>query len=232
MSRFTHAAINSVARPVILSSLVMGLTLTAAQTVHASKADRAKQCLTKGDADTSRRISHNVVKASIEKWKIADLVKDEAVIKNAEKELYGLLKYTMGGPAAICAQYVTADTAHFIKGYSDEAAAALLGMELPDDQGKVGAMPRYFVAQLKVAIDKAGDAAKAKLEAGDAAKAKLEEEYGIPPEVSAVIINELKRQPTKAAARLTFNMPRKWDIDNRLVQGMIKARRSPQASLR
>jgi hypothetical protein len=207
---------STVARAVILSSLVIGLTLTAAETVHATKADRTKQCVTKGDAATSVRISHNVVKAAIEKWKIADLANDQA-IKNAEKELYGFLKWKLGSPAAICAQYVTADTQHFVKGYGDEAAAALLGMELPDDQGKVAKFQKDFIAQLKAAIDKAGAAAKT----------KLQDEYGIPPEVSDVIINELKKQPAIAAGRLTFNMPKKWDVDNRLVQGMIKARRSP-----
>jgi hypothetical protein len=66
---------------------------------------------------------------------LADLV-DETAIKKARKETYAFLKWKLGNPSAICGQYASAGQKHFNKAYSDEAAAALLGFDLPNEKDR------------------------------------------------------------------------------------------------
>lgn len=183
--------------------------------VFAGKAERAKKCLTKGDAKVSKGIAKKTVKHAIEKWKLADLNLDEQTIKTANKEVYEFLKWKLGSPSAICAQYVTAGQKHFNRGYGDEAAAALLGMELPGEGKAEVSLPPDFSQKLKDQVDAQGDSAAQ----------SIEQEYGIPPEVSKLILDKLAKQAKTAIDRFGFNWPKGWDVDNRLVEGMIAARR-------
>ena len=217
MSIFTHAKrINSVARMVILSSLVLGLSLTASEPAFSGKTQRAMECATKGDSKVSKKAVKKVVAAAIKKWNIAHLV-DEQKIKVARKEVYEFLKWKLGSPTAICGQYIGAGTKHFIKGYNDEAAAALLGVKLPGDGSVEMKLPASLTKVLQASVEAQGAGAKAYLLA----------QYGIPPQVSGLIINKLQGAAKKSIGRLGFNMPKSWDIDNRLVEGLIKAEGLP-----
>ena len=210
MSIFTHAKrINSVARMVILSSLVLGLSLTASEPAFSGKTQRAMECATKGDSKVSKKAVKKVVAAAIKKWNIAHLV-DEQKIKVARKEVYEFLKWKLGSPTAICGQYIGAGTKHFIKGYNDEAAAALLGVKLPGDGSVEMKLPASLTKVLQASVE-----------------AYLLAQYGIPPQVSGLIINKLQGAAKKSIGRLGFNMPKSWDIDNRLVEGLIKAEGLP-----
>ena len=60
-------------------------------------------------------------------------------------------------------------------------------------------------------------------------------EYGIPPDVSYAVLQQLNQEITyaqQAVNGIGFNMPKNWDIDNRLVEGMIVARTTPSTALR
>jgi hypothetical protein len=50
-------------------------------------------------------------------------------------------------------------------------------------------------------------------------------EYGIPTEVSKLIIDKVMSQAKTQIDRIGFNMPKKWDVDNRMVEGLIAAKR-------
>lgn len=190
------------------------LMLVASDVAFAGKMERAEKCLKKGDAKVSKSIAKGTVVYAIEKWKIDDLADDQAT-KNAKKEVYEFLKWKLGSPSTICAQYVTAGQKHFNKAYGDEAAAALLGTQLPGDASAEMNLPEEFSEQLKAQVDAQGD---------NAAK-MIQDEYGIPPEVSKIIIDKVASQGKKAIGRIGFNMPKKWDVDNRLVDGLIAAKR-------
>jgi len=58
----------------------------------------------------------------------------------------------------------------------------------------------------------------------DRASADLQQR-GIPPEVSKLVLNQLAQAGGKSIDRIGFNMPKNWDIDNRLVETLIEARR-------
>lgn len=181
----------------------------------AGKTERAAKCLKKGDTKVSKGIARKTVKHAIEKWKLTDLNLDEQTIKTANKEVYEFLKWKLGSPTTICGQYVTAGQKHFNKAYGDEAAAALLGMELPGEGKAEVSLPPDFAKQLKDQVDTQGDSAAQ----------SIEQEYGIPPEVSKLILDKLAKQAKTAIDRFGFNWPKGWDVDNRLVEGMIAARR-------
>jgi hypothetical protein len=180
-----------------------------------SKESRALKCATKGDSKVSKGIAKGVVKHAIKRFDIADLV-DEGTTKKARKEVYEFLKWKLGSPTAICGQYITAAQTHFNKGYSDEAAAALLGTQLPGDNSVEMKLPPRFTKVLQQAVNVQGAGAQAFLLAT----------YGIPPMVSDLIIGKLTGAANKSIGRLGFNMPKKWDIDNKLVEGLIATKRT------
>jgi len=182
------------------------------------KEGRALKCATKGDSKVSTGIAKGVVKHALKRFDIADLV-DEKKTKKARKEVYEFLKWKLGSPTAICAQYITAGQKHFNKGYSDEAAAALLGTQLPGDNSVEMKLPKAFTKVLQAAVVAQGAAAQAYLLAN----------YGIPPMVSGLIIGKLTGAANKSIGRLGFNMPKKWDVDNKLVEGLIATQRASTA---
>lgn len=198
----------------LLSALAVAFAPPLADFAQAGQMERGAECL-KGDSKVSKRIAKKVVAHAIKKWDIADLV-DEQATKNAKQEVYEFLKWKLGSPSTICGQYVTAGQKHFNKAYGDEAAAALLGTQLPGDASAEMKLPEKFSEQLKAQIDAQGD---------NAAK-KIEEDYGIPPEVSKIIIDKVTSQAKTQIDRIGFNMPKKWDVDNRLVKGLIAAKRN------
>jgi hypothetical protein len=183
-----------------------------------SKESRALKCATKGDSKVGKGIAKGVVKHAVERFAIADLV-DEEKSKKANKEVYEFLKWKLGSPTAICAQYVTAGQKHFNNGYSDEAAAALLGTQLPGDNSVEMKLPARFTKVLQQAVDVQGAAASTYLMVT----------YGIPPMVSDIVIGKLTGAANKSIGRLGFNMPKDWDIDNKLVDGLIATKRKGTA---
>jgi len=192
---------------VLLSPPLMGLA-------YAGKTQRAAKCATKGDARVSKSISTKVVMHAIKKYQIEDLV-DKAGIKAARKEVYEFLKWKLGNPTAICAQYVTAGTKHFKKAYADEAAAALLGYTLPGKGGAEVQLPKELADVLKKSYEQAGDGfAKT-----------LQDEYGIPPEATAIVVDAVRKYANKATDNLGFNVPKGWDFDNKLLDVQIRLKR-------
>ncbi len=120
------------------------------------KAKRAAECA-KGDTKQVKQIIRRTIKHAKEKYKLTDgLLEDLEDTKRAEKEMYDFLNWRMGSPSAVCGQYTTAGQKHFDKGYSDEAAAALLGMQLPGE-GRALKLPKRVSAQLKAQIKSCAD---------------------------------------------------------------------------
>lgn len=120
------------------------------------KAKRAAECA-KGDTRQVKHIISRTIKHAKDRYKLTDgLLDDPKDTKRAEKEMYDFLNWRMGSPSAVCGQYTTAGQKHFDKGYSDEAAAALLGMELPG-AGKSLKLPKRVSAQLKAQIKSCAD---------------------------------------------------------------------------
>lgn len=116
---------------------------------------RVAECA-KGDTKQVKRIISKTIKHAKEKYQLTDGLVDDKDTKRAEKEMYDFLNWRMGSPSAVCGQYTTAGQKHFDKGYGDEAAAALLGMELPG-AGKSLKLTKRVSEQLKAQIKSCAD---------------------------------------------------------------------------
>jgi hypothetical protein len=122
--------------------------------------ERSAECA-QGDTKVVRKIVSNTIKHAKERYKLAPPVVDDADTKRAENEMYDFLNWKIGSPSAVCGQYITAGQHHFNNGYSDEAAAALVGMELPGAPGKAQfRLPKYISDQLKAQIKACTEEAK------------------------------------------------------------------------
>ncbi len=199
--------------------LVILCAFANADLAHAGKVERAAKCATKGDAKVSKSIAKKAVKHAIKQYEIADLVDDQTT-KRAKKEVYAFLKWKLGNPSAICAQYVTAGQKHFNKAYGDEAAAALLGFNLPNEKaGRATFQLPPELVDLWVLTEKLKNAGKAYL---------LQAFFGIPTGLSRLVLDEITEQEGKVIKRLGFNIPKDYDFPNQMVQVTIEAKRNPR----
>lgn len=180
---------------------------------------RSAECA-KGDTKVVREISQRTVKYAKNKWKIGDLVTDQDS-KRAESEMYEFFKWKLGNPTTVCGQYVTAGYDHFNKAYGDEAAAALLGFDLPNE--KAGHSELWLppaVVDVYTAVEK-------KVAIPIAAK-YIEAQTGIPAFVSEMVLKRVAEEEGKVLKRMGINIPKKYDFPNGMVQLTIDAKRNPQ----
>src|SRR6267143_6035201 len=209
-----HASCTVAISVICVLAAVSSATAQSLKIKNPAKAlERSVQAYTEGDSKISMDVVHRTTSYAIDRYKLKDLVKD-ADIKHAHKELYEFLKWKLGSPTAIAAQYAGAGYSHFQKAYSDEAAAALMGAELPGDGSPGMTLPKTVTEHLKALLTNGIDRASADLQ-----------QRGIPPEVSKLVLNQLAQAGGKSIDRIGFNMPKNWDIDNRLVETLIEARR-------
>jgi hypothetical protein len=180
-------------------------------------AKRAVESVTEGDAKKSKEIASHTVGYAIEHYDLKDLIsKDD--IDRARADVYDFMKWEVGSPSAIAAQYTTAGYKHFERRFGDEAAASLLDVNLPGEKGKPEiTLPKTISAILKGLVDSLGAQAAS----------VMQSQYGIPPQVTAELVKIMSRGGKKAIDRLGFNMPKNWDIDNRIVKELIYLRRNP-----
>jgi len=180
---------------------------------------RVAECA-KGDTKVVRKIVSGTIKHAKEKYKITSVV-DANDEKRSDKEMYDFLKWKIGSPSAVCGQYITGGQKHFNRGYGDEAAASLLGMELPgsgqakfpkriSDQLKAqikscadqvagavaGKAPASQAPASQPATDKLTAQAMEKISASckqqvDKLRQQLEKDYSIPPELQDMAIKKI-----------------------------------------
>jgi hypothetical protein len=112
-----------------------------------SRAQRTAECLKDGDSETSSKLAKRVVTYAAANWELTEWATAEDR-GQARSELYDFLKHKLGGPSAICAQYISTGDGHFKRGYGDEAAAAIVGLKLPGDGRKNFAIPRKVAHKL------------------------------------------------------------------------------------
>ncbi|MGI0036602.1 MAG: hypothetical protein ACRD98_12120, partial [Nitrososphaera sp.] len=193
--------------------------LLTSDAAFAGKVERAAKCATKGDAKVSKSIAKKAVKHAIKQYEIADLVDDQTT-KRAKKEVYAFLKWKLGNPSAICAQYVTAGQKHFNKAYGDEAAAALLGFNLPNEKaGRATFQLPPELVDFWMMTEKLQNAGKAYV---------LQHYYGIPAFLTKRLLDEQTELTGKVLKQVGFNIPKKYDFPNQMVLATIEAKRNPE----
>ena len=109
----------------LLSVLVLGSGL------EAQKWKRAKYALTKGDVKVARNVAARTTAHAVKRFNLRGLVSAQK-INSTKGHMYDFLKWKLGSPSAVAAQWVTANYRHFEKAYSDEAAGIMLGKKRAD----------------------------------------------------------------------------------------------------
>jgi hypothetical protein len=127
--------------------LCASLAIAASPTEAQNRAERTAECLKDGDSETSSKLAKRIVSYAADRWELAEWATPDDR-SAARGELYDFLKHKLGGPSAICAQYISTGDGHFRRGYADEAAAALVGLKLPGDGRKNFAIPRRVAHKL------------------------------------------------------------------------------------
>jgi hypothetical protein len=183
---------------------------------HPKKAHRAESVAKRGDSRMTKSVAGHVTIYAEAKWGLQDLV-TEKQRQLAQKEMYDFLKWKLGSPFLVATQFVTAGYQHFDKAHVDEAAAALLGVKLPGDGNAQMSLPPEAVKWLK-------DQSEA---LGVSLQKFLVEEWGLPPVAAKFVANFVLERANKSISRIGFDWPKKWDVEDRLVKGLIEARRNP-----
>lgn len=120
---------------------------------HASYQHRLESLAKNGDSEMARSAARHAVRYAIVRYGIKDIVTDADIAK-ADGEMYDYLSWKLGNPAAVAAQWLTAGYQHFDHS-ADEAAAALLGYELPGPGAQVR-FPKELTDWLKAQVDTLG----------------------------------------------------------------------------
>ncbi len=188
---------------------------------HPSREHRLESVTKQGDARMTKSVAGHVTKYAMQRFNLQGLV-TQADINRAQEATYEFLKWKLGNASAVAGQFVTAGYEHFDKAYVDEAAAALLGFELPKEKSghSMFWLPPQFV-DMKLMVDKT---------IGAKIGAYWLQVYGIPSEVSEPILIAIAEQEAKIDKRLGFNLPQKYDFPNGLVKLAIDAKRDPQGT--
>jgi hypothetical protein len=188
---------------------------------HPGRQHRLESVAKRGDTRMAWSAAGHATKYAVERYGLQGLVGEPQVVA-AAKVLESHLYLRLGNPSAVAAQFVGAGYQHFDRAYSDEAAAALLGFELPTEQGgrSMFYLPPELV-DLWVMTEKLQNTGKAYL---------LNSFFGIPKPLTKQVLDYIVDQEAHVARRLGFNIPREYDFPNQLIEVTIAARRDPSGT--
>lgn len=185
---------------------------------HPGRQHRAESLAKRGDSRMAWSAAAHATKYAVERFALKDLVK-ESDLEPAFDATYEFLKWKLGNSAAIAATWLDAGYGHFDKAYSDEAAAILIGFQLPAEKGghSTFRLPPQLV-ELRRSLGKATAPVLAKA---------IESEWGIPAAMSEPLIKAWVDIENDALKRAGFSLPKKYDFPNGLLRAAIDAKRDP-----
>ncbi|MFZ5827913.1 MAG: hypothetical protein ACOY94_26715 [Bacillota bacterium] len=186
--------------------------------VMVAQGGRSWECLTKGDVKVTREIARKVTTRALDRWNLRDLV-TEGDIARTHGEMYNFLKWKLGSPSAVCAQYVTGGYRHFELTYADEAAAILLGLLDFSDVGR----PEIRLPNWLLEFYKATEPALT-----TSCAAYLSTSWGIPAVVAGPLCGAVAKWVEGRLPLVAMFIPKEFDVDNRLIEAAIRARRAPR----
>ncbi len=186
----------------------------AAHGKHHPRATRVDQVRRHGDAKMTKRVAGHVVKEAILRYQLQGAVSKEDV-ERAKKEMYTFLKWKLGGPAPVAGQYISTGYKHFENGYTDEAGGILLGVISFANVQPELVMPKWMQESLRKQAGASGPAIALALQA-----------YGVPMPLAQILGSKIAEVLTKGLLRNVAGfIPKSYDVDNRLVQAAVKARK-------
>jgi len=210
----TVKPLNSVSAPVAQAQSGPHITVNSFPPVkcdqsHPGESERTRDAFTKGDSHMAKSVSAHVVKYAMQRFHL-ESVETPADVARAEEEMYSFLKWKLGNPTTITAQFVTAGYQHFDNAFPYEAAAALVGFSLPQET-KPFALDQKHMDELKQDAQKDG----VRLEV------YLSKKYGIPVDESSQVVQKLVEAAQASISHLGINMPQSWAIDDVQKNGVL-----------
>jgi hypothetical protein len=187
---------------------------------HPGEGDRTRDVFSKGDSHMSKSVADHVVNYAIQRFQLAAFVKPTD-IERARGELYEHLKWKLGNPPAIAAQFLTAGYQHFDNAFVYEAAAALVNFQLPGEKnGPDWKIPKAWADYLH------------KMAEADGSRlgSFLEKKWQIPHDEAYKIESKLTGAANNAIENVGFNVPKNWNIDHNMVLGMIATAKGAPSS--
>lgn len=130
---------------------------------HPGKTRRAESLAKQGDSRMGLSAARHAIRYAIERYQIQDLVSDTSLAR-ADKDMYEFLKWKSGSASLLAAQWLTAGYQHY-DSHADEAAATLLGYDLPGPQHQLR-LPEQLTAWIKEQTDSAATATNTEICAG------------------------------------------------------------------
>ena len=185
---------------------------------HPGRQHRAESLFKRGDARMAWSAAGHTTLYAVERYGLRGRV-TEGDVDRAIDKTYEFLKWKLGNPSAVAAQWLTAGYQHFDRGYVDEAGAALLGFDLPSEKGghSMFWLPPELV-DLWMFTEKLQNTGKAYL---------LNAFFGIPKGLTKQVLDAIVDQEGRALKRLGFNIPKDYDFPNELVEVAALAKRDP-----
>jgi hypothetical protein len=119
---------------------------------HPGRQHRAESLAKRGDSRMGFSAAGHSVRYAIHRYGISDIVK-EADIARADKDMYEFLKWKTGSASLLAAQWLTAGYQHY-DSHADEAAASLLGYDLPGPKNQLR-LPKELTEYIKKQVDSA-----------------------------------------------------------------------------
>ncbi len=190
---------------------------------HPDKRHRAESVAKRGDARMTLSVAGHTTTYAQQRFNLQGLITqadiDRVIWIKGDKgggEMYNFLKWKLGGPAAVAAQFIGAGYEHFDRAYSDEAAAILLGI-ISVGQGQPELkMPPWMVEYLK----------KGAGQSKQAVSNYLQKEWSLDAATADTIGAKVAEVAVAGVARnVAAYMPKKYDVPNRAVEDAIRARR-------
>ena len=197
----------------LLASVVLP-TLASAHGKHPGRAARVKQC--RRLHRTVQSVAGHTTNHAIERFRLKGLV-SQADIDRAQREMARFLKWKLMGAPAVCGTYVGHGYGHFERAYGDEAAALMLGVISFHRVKPEIVVPDWLVKFIKKQVQ---------TQTAQAITAFLSSELGFPPAVASFIGSRVAAElAKKIPKKVTAFLPKKYDVDNRLVMKAIEAKR-------
>ncbi len=196
---------------------------------HPGHEHRLESLVKNGDSKMVRSAAGHAVTYAVIRYGIKDIV-TEADKTRAAGEMYNFICWKLGSPSAAAAQWLTAGYQHFDRAYVDEAAAALLGTDLPGPGGSVqlpkalSTFLKHLADSLATKGDSTGGGGWCKAVGGDSTM------WGLGCQALLPIVLKSLHQ---AIDRIGFNVGGvlgKFDVSDEQIALMIAARRNPVMS--
>jgi hypothetical protein len=190
---------------------------------HPGRQHRVESVLKKGDSFMTQSVAGHVTKFAFEHYQLEGLVTDADVArafdsKTRRGEMVNFLEFKFGSPSAAMTEFVANGYQHFDRGYADEAAAIMLGLIRFGRHTPDFVLPDWLAAQVK---------AEVKEQTKEAISGFLQSK-GVP----ALIADQIGAKiASKVAERVpvAISFPKQFDVDNRLIELAIEAKRKSLA---